>query len=55
MNKVSATEASVEQAIEFLTMLFEKDLRVSAINTTRSMLSVILKPVDGMTIGNQPL
>ena len=55
MNRVSATEASVEQAIEFLTMLFEKDLSFSAINTAKSMLSVILKPVDGMTLGNQTL
>jgi len=55
MNKVSATDANVEQAIEFLTELYQKDLSFSAINTARSMLSVILKPVDGMTIGNQPL
>jgi len=53
--KVSATDANVEQAIEFLTELYQKDLSFSAINIARSMLSVILKTVDGMTIGNQPL
>ena len=43
MNKVSATEASIEQPIEFLAVLFEKNLSFSTINTARSMLSVILK------------
>lgn len=54
MNKISATDAKVEQAIEFLTM-FHNDLSFSAINTARSMLSQILKPTDGLSISNQPL
>ena len=52
MNKVSATDASVEHSIEFLTMRNQKGLSFSPINTARSMLPVILKPVDGMNIGN---
>ena len=55
MSKVSAIEASVEQSMEFLAMLFEKNLSFSAMNTARSMLSVILKPLDGMKSGNQSL
>ena len=55
MNKVSATGAILEQAIEFLTVLYQKDISFSAINTARSMSSVILKPVDSRTIGDQPL
>ena len=55
MKEVIATDAGVEQAIEFLTILYQRNLTFSGINTVKSMLSAIFKPVEGVSIWNLQL
>ena len=45
----------LDQAIEFLTFLFESGLRYSALNTARSALSTILLLFNGIKFGEHPL
>ena len=49
-------EATVKQGAEFLAHLFvTTDLKYSAINTTHSALSALLKPTNGVSFGSHPL
>ena len=48
-------QVSIYSIIEYLTKLFQEGKEHSTINTTRSMLSVTLPPIDGSVIGKHPL
>ena len=52
--KVEPYAASLVYVSEFLTYLFEKGLQFHTIAGYRSMLSVILSPVDGFKVGQHP-
>ena len=47
--------ASIENGIDFLASLYEKDLGYSAINTARSALSSVLDLPGGNTFGTHPV
>ncbi|XP_058973292.2 uncharacterized protein [Pocillopora verrucosa] len=51
--QIDPVSATVPQALDFLVELFESGIGYSGINTARSALSSVLKPVDGMTFGAQ--
>ena len=53
MQQIDPVSATVPQALDFLVELFESGIGYSGINTARSALSSVLKPVDGMTFGAQ--
>ena len=40
---------------EFLTSVFHTGERYSSINTARSALSVLIEPINGLTLGKQPI
>ena len=55
-NNIPMFKASIVQGIEFLTKLYhDSNGGYSTINAERSALSLILAPVDGYTVGKQPL
>ena len=54
-NKISPSQATVEDGIEFLTSLFNSGLGYSAINTARSALSAVMKIIDNVSFGEHPL
>ena len=45
----------IKIVLDFLTSLYNINLGYSAINTSRSALSLILAPIDGFTVGTHPL
>lgn len=51
---VSWVDPSISQALDFLVELYDQGLGHSALNTARSALSCILKPVNGITFGAHP-
>lgn len=55
MRKINQFEASLENVIEFLSSLFEKDLGCSSINTVRSALSAQGLKFDSILVGQHPL
>jgi hypothetical protein len=55
MRKINQFEASLENVIEFLSSLFEKDLGYSSINTARSALSAQELKFDSILVGQHPL
>ena len=52
---LSKLNPGLDQAIEFLTFLFESGLGYSALNTARSALSTILPLFNGIKFGENPL
>jgi hypothetical protein len=54
-NKLSKFNPGLDEAIEFLTLLFESGLGYSALNTARSALSSILPLMEGVKFGEHPL
>ncbi|XP_068749289.1 uncharacterized protein [Montipora capricornis] len=50
---IDPVSATVPQALDFLVELFETGVGYSGINTERSALSSVLKPVNGITFGTQ--
>ncbi|XP_068692889.1 uncharacterized protein [Montipora foliosa] len=50
---IDPVSATVPQALDFLVELFETGVGYSGINTARSALSSVLKPVNGITFGPQ--
>ena len=51
--QIDPVYATVPQALDFLVELFETGIGYSGINTARSALSSVLKPVNGITFGAQ--
>ena len=51
--QIDPVSATVPQALDILVELFESGIGYSGINTARSALSSVLKPVNGMTFGAQ--
>ncbi|XP_068738595.1 uncharacterized protein [Montipora capricornis] len=51
--QIDPVSATVPQALDFLVELFETGIGYSGINTARSALSSVLKPVNGITFGAQ--
>jgi hypothetical protein len=51
--QIDPVSATTPQALDFLVELFENGIGYSAINTARSALSCILKPIDGIPFGCQ--
>jgi len=49
--QIDPVSATIPQALDFLVELFESGIGYSGINTARSALSSVLKPVNGMTFG----
>ena len=54
-NKISLSQATTEDGIEFLTSLFKSGLGCSALNTARSALSAVKKINDNISFGKHPL
>ena len=55
-NHIDCCRASVTEIIEFLTDMFKNsNVQYSTFNTVRSMLSSMVEPRDGITVGNHPL
>lgn len=54
-NKISPSQATTEDGIEFLTSLFNSGLGYSALNKARSALSAVMKINDNMSFGEHPL
>lgn len=53
--KINHNQPTVEQALDFLTHLYEQGLTFSAINTARSALSSYITLEDGTSLGQHPL
>ena len=53
-NKISPSQATTEDGIEFLTSLFNSGLSYSALNKARSALSAVMK-INDMSFGEHPL
>ena len=51
--QIDPVSATIPQALDFLVELFETGVGYSGINTARSALSSVLKPVNGITFGAQ--
>ena len=51
--QIDPVSATVPQALDFLVELFETGIGYSGINTARSALSSVSKPVNGITFGAQ--
>ena len=51
--QIGPVSATFPQPLDFLAELFESGIGYSGINTARSALSSVLKPVDGITFGAQ--
>eukprot|EP00794_Sanderia_malayensis_P012487 gene12487-13770_t len=55
-NHIDYCRASITEIIEFLTDMFKNaNFQYSTLNTVRSMLSSMVEPRDGITVGNHPL
>ena len=54
-NKITPSQATTEDGIEFLTSLFKSGLGYSAVNTARSALSAVMKINDNISFGEHPL
>jgi len=54
-NNCSPFTSDIKIVLDFLTSLYKHQLGYSALNTTRSALSLILGPIDGFTVGTHPL
>ena len=53
--QINPFAATLSHAIEFLTYLFKEGLQYRTIAGYRSMLSAVLEPVEGVSIGQHPL
>ena len=53
--QINPYEATLAQTIEFLTDLFASGLQYRTIAGYRSMLSAVLDPIDGVSVGQHPL
>jgi len=47
--------SNIKNVLEFITSLYQSNLGYSAINSSRSALSLILPSIDGFTVGTHPL
>ena len=54
-NKISPSEATIQDGIEFFTSLFNSGLGYSAINTARSALSTVMGINDNVSFREHPL
>lgn len=52
--QIDCVSPTIPQALDFLVELFEGGIGYSGINTARSALSCIVKPVNGITFGSHP-
>ncbi|CAL8111529.1 unnamed protein product [Orchesella dallaii] len=54
-NKVSIYSPNMKDILLFLTILFESGLSYMSINTSRSMLSLVVDKIEGYSVGQHPL
>jgi len=52
---IEPMSSNIANVLDFFTSLYKSNLGYSAINTSRSALSLLLPPIDGFTIGTHPL
>ena len=53
--QLDVTHASINDGLDFLTLLYKQGVGYSAINTARSALSSVITPADKTTFGEHPL
>ena len=53
--QVNVTHATINDGLDFLTLLYKQGVGYSAINTARSALSSVITPADKTTFGEHPL
>lgn len=53
--KLDVTHATINDGLDFLTLLYKQGVGYSAINTARSALSSVITPADKTTFGEHPL
>ena len=53
--RISLYDPLQTRVLDYLTSLFERGLRYDAINTTKSAMSAIVTPKNGISLGSQPL
>ena len=53
--QLDVTHATINDGLDFLTLLYKHGVGYSAINTARSALSLAITPADKMTFGEHPL
>ena len=53
--KLNVTHATVNDGLDFLTLLYQQGVGYSAINTARSALSSVITPTAHTTFGEHPL
>jgi hypothetical protein len=52
--QIDCVSPTISQALDFLVELFESGMGYSGINTARSSLSCIIKPINGISFGSHP-
>ena len=52
--QISYVSPTLPEALDFLVSMFESGVGYSGINTARSALSCVIKPVNGVSFGSQP-
>ncbi len=55
MHKYSINKPEINNVLHFLTDLYEKGLGYTSVNTARAALSVVVRNVEGINIGDHPL
>ena len=55
LSKLDVTHATINDGLDFLTLLYKQGVGYSAINTARSALSSAITPADKTTFGEHPL
>lgn len=53
--QLDVTHATINDGLDFLTLLYKQGVSYSAINTARSALSSVITPTDETTFGEHPL
>lgn len=53
--QLDVTHATINDGLDFLTLLYKQGVGYSAINTARSALSSVITPADKTTFGEHPL
>ena len=52
--QIDCVSPTISQALDFLVELYESGIGYSGINTARSSLSCVVKPINGISLGSHP-
>ena len=52
--QIDCVSPTISQALNFLVELYESGIEYSGINTARSSLSCVVKPINGISLGSYP-